>query len=405
MCLARTCNQMIFRQERKVRSFADWVGLFICLCFSICLALCSQTASAQTESPKTTIVGIKLMKSERGAVSSNANIAAPSDCHQCAVLHGPFYEGQNAWEIFFYLRVPVSEKTIHHVQVESGGIAVRAVIVEKDSIPFSQHGNTIEFDLPVAPRERSSTLELQTNLEWPGLTVRIEHAFEDRRAGTYARGTWPATERQAALNLEFGLREAIRILGLDQQVYTQGRGTIHLMGFDTNYPLGHEDSPPHIHIILRWPHFAGSQAPHFYLTSGGLLRGTTVTVDGLPALGKINVPDGTAFPAVDYLGQEVYQTTVEPNGTLLVARSGEKKAACRLSPAETTVKNGFATGVSVHCDGAADVHVRALDNTDRGELQVWVNSNAPELYLYNPDTAVLISSTPALPKFAPEGGK
>jgi hypothetical protein len=177
------------------------------------------------------------------------------------------------------------------------------------------------------------------------------------------------------------------------------------MGFDTNYPLGHEDSPPHIHIILRWPHFAGSQAPHLYLTSGGLLRRTAVTVDGLPALGKITIPDGTAFPAVDYLGHEIYQTTVRVNGTLLIEQQGKKNAGCQLTPADSTLKNGFAAGVTVHCAGTPDVHVHAVDNTDRGELQVWVNSNSPELYLYNPDTAVLISSTPALPKFAPEGGK
>ncbi len=221
----------------------------------------------------------------------------------------------------------------------------------------------------------------------------------------YAEGPWPATERQAALNLEFGLREAIRTLGLDKKVYGQGLGTIHLMGFDTNYPLGHEDSPPHIHIILRWPHFAGSQAPHFYLTSDGLIRGTTVTIDGIPSIGKITIPDGTAFPAVDYLGHEVFQTTVSSDGTLTIAQAVNKKAACRLLPAEGAQKNGFAAGVIVRCDGAADVHVHTTDNTNRGELQVWVNSAAPEIYRYNPDTATLISSIPALPKFAREGSK
>ncbi|MGB6199302.1 MAG: hypothetical protein WA871_05435 [Candidatus Acidiferrales bacterium] len=348
------------------------------------------------------------MKSQRGALAAHAAIETPADCKQCAVLRGPFYEGQNAWEIFFYLRVPTSRKAIPGIQVQSGGIAIRAVIVEKNSIPFSQHGSSIEFDLPVDPRERSSTLELQTNLEWPGLTIRIEHAYKDRRAGTYGKGPWPATERQAALNLEFGLREAIRSLGLDHEVYTQGLGTIHLMGFDTNDPLGHEDSPPHIHIILRWPHFAGSQAPHLYLTSAGLLHGDVVTVDGLPDIGKTTVPDGTAFPAIDYLGEETYRTTVERDGTLLIERPGTKPAACHLYPtqsAPSAPKIGFAAGVIVRCDGVTAIHVRALDNTELGELQVWIDSNAPEVYRYSPDTAALISSVPALPTFAPESEK
>jgi hypothetical protein len=391
-----------------MRSSGGWIGLSILASFVICLTCCSPSRAAQAAPAGSTIVGIKLMKSQRGAIAVHAAIEAPANCAQCTVLHGPIYEGQNAWEVFFYLRVPTSEKTIPGIQVQLGGIAIRAVIVEKNSIPFSQHGDSVELDLPVDPRERSSTLELQTNLEWPGLTVRIEHAYKDRRAGTYAKGLWPATERQAALNLEFGLREAIRALGLDQEVYAQGLGTIHLMGFDTNYPLGHEDSPPHIHIILRWPHFAGSQAPHLYLTSAGLIHGDVVTVDGLPDIGKTTVPDGTAFPAIDYLGQETYQTTVEHDGTLLIERPGTKPAACHLYPtqsAQSAPKIGFAAGVIVRCGGAGAIHVHALDNTELGELQVWTDSNAPEVYRYSPDTAVLISSVPALPVFAPESEK
>jgi hypothetical protein len=396
---------MIRWPNRNPRRFLDRIGLLIRAFTAVCLIGCAPAVFAGSAGSETTVVGIKLMKTERGALAVHAALAVPADCALCAVLHGPFYEGQNAWELFFYLRVPASEKIIQHVQANVGGIAIRAVIIEKESVPFSQHGSFVEFAVPVEPRERSSTLEMQTNLEWPGLTVRIEHAYPDRGAGPYTKAAWPATERQAALNLEFGLREAIRRLGLDQEVYREGLGTIHLMGFDTNYPLGHEDFPPHIHIILRWPHFAGSQAPHLYLTSAGLLRGTVVTVDGLPAIGKSTVPDGTAFPAVDYRGQEVFQTSVEPNGDLLIERLGPKQAACRLQPAEKASSIGFAAGVSVHCDGASDVHVRALDDTARGELQVWINSSAPEVYRYNPDTAVLTSSSPVLPAFAPEGEK
>ncbi len=128
------------------------------------------------------------MKSERGKVADRAAIQPPAHCAPCAVLHGPFYEGQNARELFFYLRVPTSLKNIPRIRVNTGGATIRAVIVEKNSIPYSQRDGMVEFTLPVDPRERSSTLELQTNLEWPGLTIRIEHAFEDRRAGCMRRG-------------------------------------------------------------------------------------------------------------------------------------------------------------------------------------------------------------------------
>jgi len=105
------------------------------------------------------------------------------------------------------------------------------------------------FDLPVLPRT--------TSLEWPGIVLRIEHAFPDRRAGKYATGDFPIVQRASALSIEFGLRGAVRSLKLDREVVDRGLGKIHLMGSDTNNPLGHEDYPPHIHMILRWPHFAG----------------------------------------------------------------------------------------------------------------------------------------------------
>jgi hypothetical protein len=111
---------------------------------------------------------------------------------------------------------------------------------------------------------------------------------------------------------------------------------------------------------------------------------------------------------MDYLGEETYQTTVERDGTLLIERPGTKPAACHLYPTQTAQsapKVGFAAGVSVRCDGATAVHVHALDNTELGELQVWIDSNAPEVYRYSSDTAVLISSVPALPAFAPESEK
>ena len=268
-----------------------------------------------------TIVGVKLLKAVRGEKAQPIQIRLPQACSTCSTMHGPFYEGQNVREVFFYLKVPVDKPQIANVRVNVGDLKVRAVVVEKSYLQFSRNGSEITFDLPVVPRERSSTLEVQTNLNWPGITVRIEHAFQDRRAGKYESGQWPVVERQAALNLEFGLREAIRALGLDREICKHGLGRIHLMGFDTNFPLGHEDFPPHIHMILRWPHFAGSQAPHFYLSSKGLLEGDiAVTIDGLPQIARTSFPQSTPVPAVDYLGETLYETVENVDGTINAAK-------------------------------------------------------------------------------------
>jgi hypothetical protein len=290
--------------------------------------------------------------------------------------------------------VPVSHRRIANVKVNIGDLKVRAVIVEKSYLQFHRRGDELTFDLPVVPRERSSTLEVQTSLNWPGMTIRIEHAFKDRRAGMYATWPWPVVQRQAALNLEFGLREAIWDLGLDREVCNRDLGRIYLMGFDTNFPLGHEDFPPHIHIILRWPHFAGSQAPHFYLSNGGLLEGDVeVTIDGLPQIAKTGFPQGTLVPAIDYLGETVYETVENADGTLTLQRPG--KGTCALRPLKPG-KQGFASGVETKCSTGQASSVIATDDVEAGVLRVSVDAKLPEIYRYDPDTAVLLSAVPSL---------
>ena len=357
------------------------------------LALVCATSFAAGPSTST-IVGVKLLKATRGEQAQPIQIRLPQGCSTCSTMYGPFYEGQNAREVFFYVKVPVDKPQIVNVRVNVGDLKVRAVVVEKSYLQFRRNGNEITFDLPVVSRERSSTLEVQTNLNWPGITVRVEHAFQDRRAGKYETSQWPDVERQAALNLEFGLREAIRSLGLDQEICKRGLGRIHLMGFDTNFPLGHEDFPPHIHMILRWPHFAGSQAPHFYLSSKGLLEGdVAVTIDGLPQIAKTSFPQSTPVPAVDYLGETVYETVENADGTLTLQRPGTGE--CTLLPLKAGGQ-GFASGSKITCSTGQSFSVTATDDTEAGVLSVSVDAKPSEIYRYDPDTAVLLSSVPPL---------
>ena len=357
----------------RIRSAGATLHPALCLGSLVLLFAC-HTCLAQ-QSPATTIVGVKLLKTTRGADAQPVQVQLPQDCPQCTIMHGPFYEGQNAREVFFYLKVPVSRAKIDGVKVDVGDLAVRAVVVEKSYLQFHRNGSELTFSLPVAPRQRSSTLEVQTNLNWPGVTVRLEHAFEDRRAGNYAAGPWPAVQRQAALNLEFGLREAIRALGLDREVCQRALGRIHLMGFDTNFPLGHEDFPPHIHIILRWPHFAGSQAPHLYLTEDGLLGGDVkVTIDGMPRIATTSFPQGTPVPSIDYLGETVFETVENLDGTLTL--QAPDRGACTLRPLKSS-NRGFAGGAAVHCTNGPTSQVSATDDTETGVVSVSVDAKSP----------------------------
>jgi hypothetical protein len=146
-------------------------------------------------------------------------------------------------------------------------------------LQFQQDPKRLSFTLPSQIADRVNPGEFQSHLYWPGVELRLEHADPARRAGDYSTGEFPTVQRQAASNLEFGLLEAIRRLGLDHDVDDQNLGRLFLMGFDTNYPHGHHDSPPHFHLALWLSDYRayGSLIPHFYLTSEGLIKNSVVT--------------------------------------------------------------------------------------------------------------------------------
>lgn len=362
------------------------LGLALLTCFAL-------RASAEA-SLSFVAVGVKLMKSAPQDRAPAFRVDLPGDCADCSLVSNPAFHGENVREMYFHVCVPTDRATVKNIRIDVAGVPIRAVIVEKNGIPFSTAGGFVTFDLPVVPRARSSTLEVQTSLEWPGIVLRIEHAFEDRRAGKYASGEFPAVQRAAALNLEFGLREAIRDLALAGEVQTRGLGKIHLMGFDTNNPMGHEDYPPHLHLILRWPHFAGSQAPHFYINDKGrIVPDVSVTIDGMPHITATHIGKGAWLPAIDYLGETLYQTLVTDDGGVVLRRPGA--ASCALKPLDGGGR-GFASGALVTCASSAVYRVQASDNTDRGEVRVSVNSRLPEVYRYDVDTAVLLSADPPL---------
>jgi hypothetical protein len=102
------------------------------------------TVTGKQETSKTTgdtIVGVKILKANREVSGQPLKILIPSDCPGCTVMHGPFYEGQNARESFFYLKVPVSLRVVKGISVDVGDLDVRAVVVEKSYLAFHRNGH------------------------------------------------------------------------------------------------------------------------------------------------------------------------------------------------------------------------------------------------------------------------
>ena len=91
--------------------------------------------------------------------------------------------------------------------------------------------------------------------------------------------------------------------------------------------------------------------------------------------------------------ETLYKTMVTEDEGLVLRRTDA--ASCELTPLDAGDR-GFASGVLVNCTSGATFRVRALDDTDRGDVSVSVNEVTPEVYHYDDDTSVLLSAEPLL---------
>lgn len=348
-------------------------------------------------------IGVRVLKVS-GSGEINWSVQLPNACATCRLHDNEYTSGQNPKEFYFHFLAPGSGKSVDGVYVKVDPTKVRGVLVGHSRVPFSRTADGITFDAPqngpklsqlgnrTLPADGAGDVtEQYTYLEIPGVETRIEHADEQRRKGYYATANWPALEHQAAINLEFGAREAIVSLGLDRTVRERGLGTILLMGFDTNTPTltpnsVHEDYPPHWHMHVSWAHDPLiREVGHLFIGPDGLLTSNTVS-DGTkkPELKEFNRGETHVTRINDVDGGEVlYSHTITADGSFeLSTPSG----MCRLSP----VSGGFQSGVEVACDnGVATERIRAEDDILAGRLSVFRNDELMEEHTYDPDNGTL----------------
>lgn len=315
----------------------------------------------------------------------------PASCAVCTALDDPAYDRENPLETLIALTLPRRRSLELRFKVDPK--SVKRVLLQAGDLAFRIEGN--ELVLPVPPLWSDALFagEMSTHIVEPGMVLRFEHANPLRRGGKYASGTFPALERRAADNIEFAQREFIRSSGLGRHLEQNGLGQIMVMGFDTNYPFGHTDFPPHFHMHLRWPAGAGAgtQIGHFYIDSDGLVTRNVVGWVGVGASEKV-FARGETFTTRDMQGRATYAHTITPEGWLRIARPGHP--ACLIRPLSAAVGAGFHTGAALECPGRETVAIRVEDDMAQGALHV-ASNRVEEIFRYDPDTGRLLSPVAA----------
>ena len=344
----------------------------------------AQPGIAATSIPLVHVV-IKFAKGK--ASVGPAAIFEQDSCPACKEGRDPAFERDNARETLIDLHVPAARFLELAFAARPG--RVRRVILETGDVTFREQGGRLLVELPPLHADMVEAGEFATHFVEPGMVFRFEHADPERLAGDYAGKPLPAVQRAAANSIEFAQREAIRQLGLGDYVAREGLGIIEVMGFDTNDPHGHRDSPPHTHMHLRWPFNTGTQIGHFYLSPDGLLQENRVGVTAYRLPTRTFLP-GQTFTTIDNRGRPVYAQTITKEGWLELSAVWPGSAArkCLLRPAGT----GFQSGAIIACDGQGPVPISVTDDLVTGVLRVRTGG-VIETFRYDPDTGRLLSPT------------
>lgn len=350
-------------------------------------ALVSAAPAAMADDGQVTVV-LKFVKQPGHAGMAPVTLLADS-CAACTVLGDPALARDNRRETLVALALPARRTLELRFRAAPG--SVRRVVLESGDLPFMVDGERVTVSVPPVAGDGVTAGEFATHIVEPGMVLRFEHADIARRAGAYASGAFPALQRHAADNLQFAQREVIRRTGLGDFVAQEKLGTIQVMGFDTNYPHGHTDAPPHMHMHLRWPLNAGTQIGHYYIDERGLLTHNVVGVKSMDGQGR-TYGRGELFTTRDVRGRPIYQHRITPEGWLELGRAGA--APCVLKPAQEN--RGFETGATVACADQAPVTVSVTDDLAAGIVRV-ATGPVVETFRYDTDTGKLLSSAAAPP--------
>lgn len=356
---------------------------------------CIQVIYAEGQT-KTTRYGAKLVKTEMGLGDNLPVVTIIDNQDGWKLLDGEAWTGMNAREYYFTLEAPGENRIPPGVEINWPGVQIERVI-GADSLVFTNAGG-VAFRLT----RRKAPTSVSTPLIYGAVKMAVFHNWEVRRAGRYREGPWPSGTIQAQLNYLFAAREMCRQMGYTSSDNPGFNGDIRLFGFETNFPNGHVDHPPHIHIMLGWPGWTGTKATHFLINNTGIIRTNVLHhVDQIDKDGKIKSATygpGEVCPMYDPDGKLGFELIIIPDGKGVVMRRAEGETEFRISGEGNP---GAVGSVEVSRREPNEqtwvpiCSVRAEDDPAQGYLSVIVTDSAgkptTETFHYDIDTGELLS--------------
>ncbi len=143
--------------------------------------------------------------------------------------------------------------------------------------------------------------------------------------------------------MAYGLREAVRLLGIDKRVQRTQLGRVLVR-------LPRTQDVTCVDMLGDWPPHAGSQVTKVCLESGGAIASVQTILEGEPA-GPQAVPFEKLVRTVDHRGDPLFELSAGPS---LITLMNHEKATVTLKPSG----GSFATGVLLESPGSKSLSIR-----------------------------------------------
>ena len=352
-----------------------------------CMLLTMAAAASPAEGVR---CGAKLVKADLEPVKTQPEVRVLEHADQWRLLRGEAWNGVNAREFYFTLQAD-SNLPPPTVEVRWQGVRIERVLGADGKAARSD--DVLRFKM----HNGRAPTSVKTSLSYGFIHMAVFHNWEVRRAGNYRAGPWPADAIQAQLNFLFAAREMCRAMGYASNADPGFVGDIRLYGFETNVPNGHEDHPPHFHIMLAWPGWLNTQAGHFRLdTVGRILRNELQADDGKKVHRRDYGP-GDVCPMRDRNGKVGFELIITEGGRGVIMRRAAGEPEYQLSPDAKTGSAATAVEVSRRQTTASVweplCRVRATDDAACGEMNITVRAvngtEQKEAIRYDPDTGAI----------------
>lgn len=284
--------------------------------FFVVLFLLLTTVQAQD----VTRFGAKITKSEL-AETATPTLELPEGWK---LVEGDAFTGLNRREYYFTIEAEGKDRPAPMVSVSWPNVQI-AKVYGVTQAQISGSDATFRMNAGRTPTHFSGTLP-----HFGAVEVCVFHNVPGVQAGPYRGLPYPERQIQAHLNFMFASLEMMREMGFTDSADAV-KGQINIYGFETNFPNGHVDFPPHFHIMVMWNGWRDNRVCHFILGEDGkILRNDHFVVKNNQRDDKESVPMklGSSIPMEDETGKVRFALRMLEDGSgLEMTVPGQEKQA------------------------------------------------------------------------------